>query len=1022
MKLINWLTLTATYFLIQTAAQAQTSNVESDSTANSMNNLQHRIDSVTGVNNFLSAERQENIKALQKFDVFSEEYAGLIDQWHENGKISNKEYEIYKIGYGKNSKNLVKRANNKVKEAMRALELAKAGTNVELSFFENEIIYNLQDKNDSLSTVIGKQNNTIEKLNAQDQDQNSDVQAIQAENYAYEKEKALIEAQYGEAQRIIKEYEKEVQIYKNTSDPQLVKQIEILRADNKTRISQIEGLNNKINNQKNKFLVLESEHTEEVVDLRGQVSDLSKINESKENIRYANKDVKITERERADEYIAVLIPHSTETPESLEINAKDVFPNSKIISFTEADTEPSRNIEYAKNKSIDANAIFDLDNSQNPKELVEFTEKIKAELLDDKYRLIVGLHTNHRGMQDSLTIQPEHIAESYTNPEMSKTLFAYTNSSKLFDILKSNNVNVILQKNDMSLDDGSASFFATKNGVSYLNIEAGANNEEEMQWQKSILEALYSDIKKDPSILNFNENVIGLENILVAEEQNVALPDSIHNPFTGQIYGPEVAPALIKALGDNLNAYMTATVSINGQTAPLAEAQTFLDLYDKAVTKEFTNLDTKILGLEQEVTNLKNLASKGTDDTLVVQYNTILAELNDFKAMKVEFNGKETNILEAQNMLNQVGLYADGLKAQIDVLDKQLSNKASQESEFASYQQLETANKQLDAAKRINKTLKDQNWNMKTSVDSIAEVNKNLQAKLTMLKTDVSNETLLAQIDNLKQKIVNLSAEKRNVINYSNNVIEANNPETRDSLWQVKFNTMTKNYDNEIAVKNQTIANLKKSNAVSSNVAVSPANSNVIVEYQNGVQGLMTFSTNKSINDLVNALDGAWKTTKGARDSLQIIVYNQEKSINDLNSKVQSQNGQIANKNSYISNLESENIKHTEVVQISGKTDEVVKTDNKNVPEAPDYIKKILGNGKYSVLPAKNAANGKEVKFYMHQSTWKNIRSAVEAKYDMSSMSVDEAKIIICNVFNHLDLNKDLVITNDEAANVEYKF
>jgi hypothetical protein len=106
------------------------------------------------------------------------------------------------------------------------------------------------------------------------------------------------------------------------------------------------------------------------------------------------------------------------------------------------------------------------------KEVEGFAKKILDHVASFSY--ILSLHNNTDGnysITDYSGKLKEDAAQVHINPEMDGDDFVFTTDSELFKILRTKNINVVLQNNAYATNDGSLSVYAGRNKMKYANIE-----------------------------------------------------------------------------------------------------------------------------------------------------------------------------------------------------------------------------------------------------------------------------------------------------------------------------------------------------------------------------------------------------------------------------------------------------------------------------------------------------------------------------------------------------------------------
>lgn len=136
--------------------------------------------------------------------------------------------------------------------------------------------------------------------------------------------------------------------------------------------------------------------------------------------------------------------------------------------------------------SIDPNRIFTLngciktlkDSMTFSKDGLELTrtlaEQIIEELKDKQW--LIAMHNNTDGKYSILSYQDggeeaQNATDLYINPKEDSDDFVYTTNRPLFDFLKLQKINVVLQSKESFVDDGSMSVYCELNKIQYANIE-----------------------------------------------------------------------------------------------------------------------------------------------------------------------------------------------------------------------------------------------------------------------------------------------------------------------------------------------------------------------------------------------------------------------------------------------------------------------------------------------------------------------------------------------------------------------
>lgn len=109
---------------------------------------------------------------------------------------------------------------------------------------------------------------------------------------------------------------------------------------------------------------------------------------------------------------------------------------------------------------------------------------------------VIAVHNNTNGAYSLLSYLPggEYAAEAATvfrNAEMDPDDFVLTTDSLLFNALRANNINAILQHNGQALNDGSLGYYFGKMGRSYTNVETEHGHfAEQLRLIEAVLKAL----------------------------------------------------------------------------------------------------------------------------------------------------------------------------------------------------------------------------------------------------------------------------------------------------------------------------------------------------------------------------------------------------------------------------------------------------------------------------------------------------------------------------------------------------
>lgn len=177
-------------------------------------------------------------------------------------------------------------------------------------------------------------------------------------------------------------------------------------------------------------------------------------------------------------------------------------------AFFTIKNENERLIDFplqGKNYRFDPNRIFteagrigtlegDSTNKQEAAlQLHSFADKILSLLPADS---LIAVHNNTEGAYSILSYTPGgkyagDAAAVYVNDKQDADDFFLTTDSLLFNRLKEQNFNVILQNNSSANDDGSLSIYYGRAGKFYVNVEAQHGHEAvQLQMLKAVAETL----------------------------------------------------------------------------------------------------------------------------------------------------------------------------------------------------------------------------------------------------------------------------------------------------------------------------------------------------------------------------------------------------------------------------------------------------------------------------------------------------------------------------------------------------
>lgn len=99
----------------------------------------------------------------------------------------------------------------------------------------------------------------------------------------------------------------------------------------------------------------------------------------------------------------------------------------------------------------------------------------------NKERSLIALHNNGEGGLTIHTYEPggdwaDDTDELYVAKDADPDNFYFVTDKRIFENLKKQNFNVILQDNSIRRDDGSLSVFSGRRGIRYINVEAEPNH------------------------------------------------------------------------------------------------------------------------------------------------------------------------------------------------------------------------------------------------------------------------------------------------------------------------------------------------------------------------------------------------------------------------------------------------------------------------------------------------------------------------------------------------------------------
>lgn len=197
--------------------------------------------------------------------------------------------------------------------------------------------------------------------------------------------------------------------------------------------------------------------------------------------------------------------------ETTSIEACQQFLANSNGKFIYVAHKPQRNIEFELNNTkhvFDPNRIFtnkgiqatlkklSVYNNEAKKEVEGFANAIIQQIGDAK--MIIAMHNNgNKGLSIKSYLKGgaeyANAANVYINALMDEDDFVYTTDKKVFNHLKENKINVILQKSSGAVDDGSLSIYYGNKKIPYINIEAEQGHLKEQVQVLQILEPLFKE-------------------------------------------------------------------------------------------------------------------------------------------------------------------------------------------------------------------------------------------------------------------------------------------------------------------------------------------------------------------------------------------------------------------------------------------------------------------------------------------------------------------------------------------------
>ncbi len=257
------------------------------------------------------------------------------------------------------------------------------------------------------------------------------------------------------------------------------------------------------------FYGLEPQPVTEDIDLRFSPAKIQEV----------NKTV-YTEGSYKNSKYVVVMPHST------ELNALDAARAAAKGPITYVAGNNDRNLKIKTNEGtfeLDPNRVFcklgisdcfkflhgkNLNSLKKENQgyiitaIKKFTDEISNRIFVGK--MVLALHQNTKGNWGirSYRDDPEyskHTAEINVDESESNDVVVYVNTKGWFSVLKAKGWNVVLQKNNDDIDDGSLSYAATWRNLPYVNIEVQTGDASKQAQMISVINDL---IDKYPLLAN----------------------------------------------------------------------------------------------------------------------------------------------------------------------------------------------------------------------------------------------------------------------------------------------------------------------------------------------------------------------------------------------------------------------------------------------------------------------------------------------------------------------------------------
>ena len=113
------------------------------------------------------------------------------------------------------------------------------------------------------------------------------------------------------------------------------------------------------------------------------------------------------------------------------------------------------------------------------REVKRFSDSLFSLLPQNK--TFVALHNNTDDRFTILQYRNAGIGQVHVNEEQDVDDFFITNDEEYFELLKSENFNVVLEDASQMEDDGSLSLFCSRNRIRYINVEAQHGHRDEQE-------------------------------------------------------------------------------------------------------------------------------------------------------------------------------------------------------------------------------------------------------------------------------------------------------------------------------------------------------------------------------------------------------------------------------------------------------------------------------------------------------------------------------------------------------------